>query len=139
MTVLPNSLAARDVAYVVHPYTNLRKHERNGPIVIDRGEGIFVYDDEGNEIKPKRAPRKKAEPQYDEDGNLIKPVRKKRAPKPEPVYEIPDVQKLETTYKGRLGYACLNTILRNKKPASEAVFCARTCRIATCVARSLLI
>ncbi|WP_062204747.1 aspartate aminotransferase family protein [Aureimonas sp. AU12] len=49
MTVLPNSLAARDVAYVVHPYTNLRKHERNGPIVIDRGEGIFVYDDEGNE------------------------------------------------------------------------------------------
>lgn len=27
-----------------------------------------------------------------------------------------------------LGYACLNTILRNKKPASEAVFCSRTCR-----------
>ncbi|KAL4073835.1 UV-endonuclease UvdE [Scleroderma citrinum] len=39
---------------------------------------------------------------------------------------IPDVQ---TTFNGRLGYACLNTVLRNKKPASEAVFCSRTCRI----------
>ncbi|KDQ57434.1 hypothetical protein JAAARDRAFT_113368, partial [Jaapia argillacea MUCL 33604] len=55
--------------------------------------------------------------------------RKRRAPKPEPVYVIPDVEKKSTTFKGRLGYACLNTILRNKKPASEAIFCSRTCRI----------
>lgn len=54
--------------------------------------------------------------------------RKKRAPKPEPVYVIPDVEKRMTTFQGRLGYACLNTILRNKKPAADAVFCSRTCR-----------
>ncbi|KAF7986968.1 hypothetical protein HWV62_19 [Athelia sp. TMB] len=53
--------------------------------------------------------------------------RKPRTPKPEPVYVIPDVERIETTFKGR--YACMNTILRNKKPASEAVFCARTCRL----------
>jgi UV DNA damage endonuclease len=27
-----------------------------------------------------------------------------------------------------VGYACINTILRNKKPASESVFSSRTCR-----------
>ncbi|OZJ02784.1 UV-damage endonuclease, partial [Bifiguratus adelaidae] len=31
-------------------------------------------------------------------------------------------------FKGRLGYACLNTILRFQKPP---VFCSRTCRIDT--------
>ncbi|EIW71476.1 hypothetical protein TREMEDRAFT_27099, partial [Tremella mesenterica DSM 1558] len=30
---------------------------------------------------------------------------------------------------GRLGYACLNTVLRKQKP--ESVFCSRTCRIAS--------
>jgi 4-aminobutyrate---pyruvate transaminase len=49
MTVLPNSLHARDIAYQIHPYTNARRHERVGPIVIDRGSGIHVYDDQGRE------------------------------------------------------------------------------------------
>jgi 4-aminobutyrate--pyruvate transaminase len=51
MTVmpLPNSLAARDVAYQIHPYTNLRRHERQGPVVIDRGKGVYVWDDQGRE------------------------------------------------------------------------------------------
>lgn len=47
MTEAPNSLAARDVAYVLHPYTNLRQHERQGPLVVARGEGVWVYDDDG--------------------------------------------------------------------------------------------
>ena len=47
MTLAPNSLAARDVAYTVHPYTNLRLHERQGPLVITGGEGVWVWDDEG--------------------------------------------------------------------------------------------
>lgn len=55
--------------------------------------------------------------------------RKPREPKPEPVYVIPDVEKIPNPgYEGRLGYACLNTILRKKKPP---VFCSRTCRIDT--------
>jgi len=44
----PNSAAARDVAYVVHPYTNLRAHESKGPLVITGGERIYVCDDDGN-------------------------------------------------------------------------------------------
>jgi len=44
----PNSAAARDVAYVVHPYTNLRAHESKGPLVITGGERIYVSDDDGN-------------------------------------------------------------------------------------------
>ncbi|KAG8893438.1 hypothetical protein FRC01_013592, partial [Tulasnella sp. 417] len=56
---------------------------------------------------------------------------RKRKPKDtEPVvYDIPDVEKKKTTFKGRLGYACLNTILRNLKP--DPIFCSRTCRIST--------
>ena len=48
-TPVPNSLAARDIAYNLHPYTNARRHEANGPLVIARGEGICVYDEEGKE------------------------------------------------------------------------------------------
>lgn len=44
----PNSPAARDIAYLLHPYTDARRHEATGPIIIDRGEGIYVYDDAGN-------------------------------------------------------------------------------------------
>ena len=49
MTIAPNSLAARDIAYNVHPYTNLRVHEQQGPLVITGGRGIFVEDDDGKE------------------------------------------------------------------------------------------
>jgi 4-aminobutyrate--pyruvate transaminase len=49
MTVIPNSILARDVAYLLHPNTNARRHEKTGPIVIDRGEGIYVYDDQGKQ------------------------------------------------------------------------------------------
>lgn len=44
-----NSLHSKDIAHQIHPATNMRKHERVGPIVIDRGNGIYVYDDEGHE------------------------------------------------------------------------------------------
>ena len=41
----PNSLAARDIAYYFHPATNARRHEKVGPMMIERGEGIYVFDD----------------------------------------------------------------------------------------------
>jgi 4-aminobutyrate--pyruvate transaminase len=44
---MPNSAAARDVAYYVHPQTSLRRHSESGPVIIDRGEGAVVYDDAG--------------------------------------------------------------------------------------------
>ncbi len=49
MTVRPNSLQARDVASFLHPYTNLKVHETAGPMVIKKGRGIYVYDDDGKE------------------------------------------------------------------------------------------
>ena len=45
----PNSLAARDIAYYFHPATNARRHEKVGPMMIERGEGIYVYDDQGKQ------------------------------------------------------------------------------------------
>ncbi|KAI1792678.1 UV-endonuclease UvdE [Ganoderma leucocontextum] len=60
------------------------------------------------------------------------PKKKRRTGKKavEPVvYDIPPVETKETSFKGRLGYACLNTILRTLKP--DPVFCSRTLRIDT--------
>ena len=45
----PNSLAARDIAYYFHPATNARRHEQVGPMMIERGEGIYVFDDQGKQ------------------------------------------------------------------------------------------
>ncbi len=45
----PNSLAARDIAYYFHPATNARRHEKVGPMMIERGEGIYVFDDQGKQ------------------------------------------------------------------------------------------
>ncbi len=42
-----NSPASRDIAFVLHPYTNLETHRRTGPQVIVRGEGVWVYDESG--------------------------------------------------------------------------------------------
>jgi 4-aminobutyrate--pyruvate transaminase len=46
-TLRPNSDAARDVANVLHPYTDLRAHLTTGPVVMARGEGVRVFDDTG--------------------------------------------------------------------------------------------
>ncbi len=43
----PNSPAARDIAYHLHPFTDLAAHARRGPAIFTRGEGVYVYDDEG--------------------------------------------------------------------------------------------
>jgi 4-aminobutyrate---pyruvate transaminase len=43
-----DSLAARDVETLIHPFTNLVQHAADGPLVIDRGEGVYVYDQDGN-------------------------------------------------------------------------------------------
>ncbi|MDH3411778.1 MAG: aspartate aminotransferase family protein [Gammaproteobacteria bacterium] len=48
MTHAPNSLAAKDIAYNLHGYTNWVLHRDKGPLLITRGENIYVFDDEGN-------------------------------------------------------------------------------------------
>jgi 4-aminobutyrate--pyruvate transaminase len=43
----PNSTAARDIASVLHPYTDQRAHAVNGPVVMSSGNGVRVTDDAG--------------------------------------------------------------------------------------------
>ncbi len=42
-----SNLAARDVETLVHPYINLARFRETGPLVIERGQGVYVYDTEG--------------------------------------------------------------------------------------------
>src|SRR5882672_5900295 len=42
-----SNLAHRDIETLVHPYTNLATFRETGPLVIERGEGVFVYDTAG--------------------------------------------------------------------------------------------
>jgi len=39
--------ASRDIATTIHPYTNLKVHETEGPLVITEGDGVFVRDENG--------------------------------------------------------------------------------------------
>ena len=41
---LTNSLEALDTASVIHPLTNLKTHLEKGPVIIDKGEGVWVTD-----------------------------------------------------------------------------------------------
>lgn len=49
MTQLPNSLRALDQASLIHPQSNLRTRLEEGPTIVTRGNGIFIYDDAGKE------------------------------------------------------------------------------------------
>ncbi|MGA3310398.1 MAG: aminotransferase [Xanthobacteraceae bacterium] len=42
-----SNLAARDVETLLHPYTNLASFRDSGPLVIERGAGVYVYDTDG--------------------------------------------------------------------------------------------
>src|SRR5437762_9636607 len=42
-----SNLAVRDIETLVHPYTNLALFRETGPLVIERGQGVFVYDNRG--------------------------------------------------------------------------------------------
>jgi 4-aminobutyrate--pyruvate transaminase len=48
MNVMPNSAAARDIAYYIHPQTNLRRHAEIGPVVVNKGDGVYVEDENGH-------------------------------------------------------------------------------------------
>ncbi len=45
---LQNSLPTKDVHALFHPSTNLYTHTEQETLVLDRGEGIYVYDIDGN-------------------------------------------------------------------------------------------
>lgn len=45
--ITPNSIEMRDAVAHLHPNTNARLHEDIGPLVIERGDGIYVFDNSG--------------------------------------------------------------------------------------------
>jgi 4-aminobutyrate---pyruvate transaminase len=42
-----SNLAVRDIETIAHPYTNLATLRDGGPLILERGKGVFVYDTEG--------------------------------------------------------------------------------------------
>jgi adenosylmethionine-8-amino-7-oxononanoate aminotransferase len=42
-----SNLAVRDVETLIHPYTQLASFRETGPLIIERGEGVYVYDTNG--------------------------------------------------------------------------------------------
>jgi 4-aminobutyrate--pyruvate transaminase len=48
MDAQPNSPEARDVRYHMHSYTDARRHQEAGPLIIEKGDGIYVEDSAGN-------------------------------------------------------------------------------------------
>lgn len=42
-----SNVATRDVESLIHPYTNLDAVRHTGPLILERGEGIYVYDSIG--------------------------------------------------------------------------------------------
>src|SRR3984893_5658388 len=42
-----SNLATRDVETLVHPYANLAAFRQTGPLIVERGQGVYVYDTDG--------------------------------------------------------------------------------------------
>lgn len=44
-----SNIQARDVEALLHPYTPIHRLRETGPLMIERGKGVFVYDTRGKE------------------------------------------------------------------------------------------
>jgi 4-aminobutyrate---pyruvate transaminase len=47
MDAQPNSPEARDKKYHLHAYTDARRHQEVGPMIIEKGDGVYVEDSTG--------------------------------------------------------------------------------------------
>ena len=45
----PDSLEAKDLEHLLHPTTNLKLHQEVGPMVLERAEGVYLWDNQGNQ------------------------------------------------------------------------------------------
>jgi UV DNA damage endonuclease len=77
----------------------------NAEFVEPSEEEHLPLGDEKGSTTRKRKKKSTKKVHVVEDGGEAGPPKKRRKPqpKPEPVYEIPDVERKETTFKGRLG------------------------------------
>jgi 4-aminobutyrate--pyruvate transaminase len=44
----PGSIEAKDLEHLLHPATNLKQHHEKGPVVHQRAEGAYLWDNKGN-------------------------------------------------------------------------------------------
>ncbi len=49
MSNYAKSIIAGDMEHILHPTSNLSEHKRNGALVIERGQGVHVFDVHGKE------------------------------------------------------------------------------------------
>jgi 4-aminobutyrate--pyruvate transaminase len=49
-TVQLSNAQTRDIEALLHPYTNAAAHRKVGAHLIERGEGVYVYDDQGRKF-----------------------------------------------------------------------------------------
>jgi 4-aminobutyrate---pyruvate transaminase len=40
--------AKKDIEHIIHPFTDLDLHAEVGPLILERGEGVHVFDEDGN-------------------------------------------------------------------------------------------
>ncbi|MEM1229156.1 MAG: aminotransferase [Pseudomonadota bacterium] len=45
----PDSIEGKDLAHVLHPTTNLAAHQRQGPAIHSRAEGVYLWDSHGRQ------------------------------------------------------------------------------------------
>ncbi|WP_455886188.1 aminotransferase [Pseudomonas rustica] len=50
MTTNFSPLGQIDVAHHLHAHTDLRQHEETGPLMIARGDGVYVFDEQGRKL-----------------------------------------------------------------------------------------
>ncbi len=48
-TFPPQSLEAKDLEHLLHPATNLKQHQAEGPVVYARGKGVYIWDTRGKQ------------------------------------------------------------------------------------------
>lgn len=49
VTIQSGSMAARDLESMLHPQTHLAQHHKTGPMMLKRAQGVYMYDDQGNQ------------------------------------------------------------------------------------------
>ena len=49
MSMDTKSLVESDIRTMIHPYANLALHREKGPLILERGKGIYVWDREGRQ------------------------------------------------------------------------------------------
>ncbi|NCF34261.1 MAG: aminotransferase class III-fold pyridoxal phosphate-dependent enzyme [Proteobacteria bacterium] len=45
----PDSLEAKDLPSLLHPSTNLKQHQEHGPVVHERADGVYLWDNKGRQ------------------------------------------------------------------------------------------